>query len=109
MRKLETVLVTAEVNLTQGRSYIGSCLRQVTLSPHQCEIITSYLRRLVGYIADKIQWRHYHHSTILWIETGVALCRRSLRREMRRFGRALEEAGLAETARICSPFKVSYR
>lgn len=109
MRKLDTVLVTAEVNLTQGKSYVGSCLRQVILSPTQCEIITSYLRQFVGCVADKIRWQYYNNATIIWIETGVALCRRSLRREMRRFGKAIEKAGLAETACICSPFRVNYR
>ncbi len=108
MQKLDVVLVTAEVNLTQQRSYIGSCLRQATLSPNQCEAVVARLSQVMGCLANRIRWAHYKSATIIWIEASIALCRRILRREMRRFGKALEAIGLAETAETCSPFKVRY-
>ncbi len=74
----------------------------------QVEQLQAKLRQAFGYLADMINIRQYRHATIVWVEIGLALCRRSLRREMRRFGLTLEKTGVVEHAEIYSPFKVSY-
>ena len=107
--KQEAVFVTAEVEVTSRRTHIGVCLREAILTPAQCDLVCSHLRKVLERFGHKIRVRYYKYSTIFWAELGMALGLRSLKRQMRCFGRILERVGLVKKAEVCSPFPVSYR
>lgn len=109
MKQLDAVFITARVEMKTKRTIIGSCLRKAVLTPEQCDLVCSHLRKNMGSFGYKIRVRYYKDTTIFWVEIGMALGLRSLGQQMRRFGRILERIGLAKTAEVCSPFPVSYQ
>ena len=107
--KQKAVFVTAQVEVTSRRTHIGICLREAILTPAQCDLVCSHLRKVMESFGHKIRARYYKDSTIFWAELGMTLGLRSLERQMRRFGQILKRIGLAKKVEVCSPFPVSYR
>ena len=104
MKKLETVLVTAERQGSRNITIFGTRINGVVFPVGQRETIKNYLAKKFGNIADLIVVRNFENQdVIMWLEVRFHLYLRSVKRELRRFGRVLERLGVTEKSILCSP------
>lgn len=102
MQKISTAFVTGQVG-ARGESTIGVCFKEVTLTPAQSTYLEQKLRQSFGGLTDNIKVEYCNNSTIAMVRVEFQLCRRSLSREIRRFGKVLEVSGIVEKVENCSP------